>query len=125
MQNTKFVLLTTMAIAATLAAQVAASAAGDDVKRGARLAGQFCATCHMNKDQGEKHGPTGIPGFKAVANRPGQNEAQIVDWLISKPPMMPTITFRAARPRSWQPLSCRFAPNSQQHPRLPLLASSH
>jgi mono/diheme cytochrome c family protein len=61
----------------------------DDVARGQRLAERLCASCHMNPGQGEKSGPAGIPGFQAVADRPGQSMASIVTWLKSAPKMMP------------------------------------
>jgi hypothetical protein len=37
----------------------------------------------------EKQGPTGIQGFRAVANRPAQSVEGIVSWLRSIPRMMP------------------------------------
>ncbi|MFY0610821.1 MAG: c-type cytochrome [Hyphomicrobiaceae bacterium] len=59
------------------------------VAEGRRLATGLCAKCHMNEGQGEKQGPMGIPGFEAVANRPGQSFQDVVEWLKSVPPMMP------------------------------------
>lgn len=67
----------------------APSLAGDGVETGRQLAQRLCATCHLNPGQGEKSGPEGIPGFHAVARRPNQTAAAIVDWLRSVPPMMP------------------------------------
>jgi cytochrome c len=61
----------------------------DDIEKGRHLAERLCANCHLNKGQGEKQGPTGIPGFRAVANRPGQSADDVVRWLRSAPPMMP------------------------------------
>jgi hypothetical protein len=61
----------------------------DDVARGRDLAEHLCASCHMNPGQGEKEGRAGIPGFNAVANRPGQSIDGIVAWLKLAPPMMP------------------------------------
>ena len=66
-----------------------ANAGTDDVARGQKLAERLCASCHMNPGQGEKSGPAGIPGFQAVADRPGQSMAGIVTWLKSAPKMMP------------------------------------
>ena len=63
--------------------------AQDEVVKGHRLAQALCAQCHLNEDQGEKQGPMGIPGFGAVANRPGQTRDGIIAWLKSVPPMMP------------------------------------
>jgi len=69
---------------------VAASAgAADDVAKGRALAERLCAGCHMNPAQGEKQGRSGIPGFQAVADRPGQSLEGTVAWLKSMPPMMP------------------------------------
>ena len=70
----------------TLGAVSPAVAAAD---RGRTLAEALCARCHMNDGQGEKQGPMGVPGFRAVANRPGQTMDGIVQWLRSVPPMMP------------------------------------
>jgi mono/diheme cytochrome c family protein len=60
-----------------------------EVEKGRDLAGRMCANCHMNPGQGEKQGPMGLPGFDAIANRPGQEHEHIVRWLRSRPPMMP------------------------------------
>lgn len=64
-------------------------AAADDVARGQELAERLCATCHLNPGQGEKRSATEIPGFRAVAERPGQSLDGIVAWLKTAPPMMP------------------------------------
>ena len=61
----------------------------DLVAEGRRLANSLCAKCHMNEGQGEKQGPMGVPGFRAVANRPTQTFQDVVRWLSSVPPMMP------------------------------------
>lgn len=66
-----------------------AVAAADDTAKGRELAQALCAQCHLNEGQGEKQGAMGIPGFVAVANRPGQTFDGIVLWLKSVPPMMP------------------------------------
>jgi mono/diheme cytochrome c family protein len=66
-----------------------AAAAADDTAKGRELAQALCAQCHLNEGQGEKQGAMGIPGFVAVANRPGQTFDGIVLWLKSVPPMMP------------------------------------
>jgi mono/diheme cytochrome c family protein len=59
------------------------------VDEGRALAERLCASCHMGPGQGEKTSPDGIPGFQAVARRPHQTFAGIIDWLRSVPPMMP------------------------------------
>lgn len=61
----------------------------DMVAKGRRLAVSLCAKCHMNEGQGEKQGDMGIPGFRAVANRPMQSFEDVIRWLSSVPPMMP------------------------------------
>ncbi len=81
------VLLLSLGLA--LLATAPPAAAGEAVSRGQALAEKLCATCHLNKDQGEKSGPDGIPGFYAVARRPGQSIEGIMSWLRSVPPMMP------------------------------------
>ena len=80
-------ILTALCVLALLAPAPAVRA--DDVAHGRELALKLCATCHLNPGQGEKSGPDGIPGFYAVARRPDQTAAAIVDWLRSVPPMMP------------------------------------
>lgn len=78
------------AIAGALAlTALLADAAADDVANGRELALALCAQCHLNEGQGEKQGSMGIPGFVAVASRPGQTFDGIVSWLKSVPPMMP------------------------------------
>jgi mono/diheme cytochrome c family protein len=78
------------AVAGVLALSSAlAVAAADDTAKGRELAQALCAQCHLNEGQGEKQGAMGIPGFVAVANRPGQTFDGIVLWLKSVPPMMP------------------------------------
>lgn len=67
----------------------AADPGGAEVEKGRQLAERMCAICHLNPGQGEKTGSSSIPGFAAVANRPGQTIENIVSWLASVPPMMP------------------------------------
>ncbi len=64
-------------------------AALNEAKKGRELAEVLCAQCHLNEGQGEKQGPMGVPGFRAVANRHGQTLEGIVAWLKSVPPIMP------------------------------------
>jgi mono/diheme cytochrome c family protein len=71
------------------AAQAASDLKAGDVETGRHLAERLCATCHLNPGQGEKSGPEGIPGFRAVAKRPNQRAEDIISWLESVPPMMP------------------------------------
>ena len=72
---------------AGIAAPVPARA--QSVEKGKALAERLCAACHLNEGQGEKSGPRGIPGFRAVANRGQQTSEDVVRWLRSVPPMMP------------------------------------
>ncbi len=78
----------TIAFLAVVYWSVAPSAAYDSDK-GRELAERLCAVCHLNEGQGENHGPSGVPGFHAIANRPHQTHDAIVRWLRSKPGMMP------------------------------------
>lgn len=76
------------------AAALAARAGGEEsteaaVAKGQRLANALCVTCHMRGNEGEKSGPSGVPGFRAVANRPNQTPEQITRWLRSVPVVMP------------------------------------
>lgn len=73
----------------TLPAAAQPTAEDAAVEMGRRLAERMCATCHLNPGQGEKTSPAAVPGFAAVANRPGQTLGGIVSWLASVPPMMP------------------------------------
>ncbi len=66
-----------------------AANAGEAAAKGRALAERLCATCHLGPGQGEKRAPGEIPGFYAVARRPGQTIESIMDWLRSVPPMMP------------------------------------
>jgi len=63
--------------------------ARSDVEQGRELAERLCADCHMQPGQGEKSGHSGIPSFRAVANRPGQSVDGIASWLKIAPPTMP------------------------------------
>jgi mono/diheme cytochrome c family protein len=72
---------------AVLLATVGVSAQNE--RNGRALAESLCAGCHMNEGQGEKQGPMGVPGFRAIANRPNQSVEGILAWLKSVPPMMP------------------------------------
>lgn len=67
----------------------ASAAEAQDAGKGRALAERLCASCHMQPGQGEKHGPMGLPGFTAIAGRPGQTHESIVKWLRTRPPMMP------------------------------------
>jgi len=68
---------------------LALPSSADSVSKGRDLAETLCAKCHLNEGQGEKQGPMGIPGFRAVAKRPNQTYDHVVAWLKSVPPMMP------------------------------------
>jgi mono/diheme cytochrome c family protein len=70
-------------------AGLAGVAAGAELEAGRELAQRLCARCHLNEGQGEKQGASEIPGFRAVANRPGATERGIVAWLKSLPAVMP------------------------------------
>lgn len=80
--------LVTTAVWLALALPAFAQGVGE-VGKGRELAERQCAVCHLNPGQGEKHGAAGVPGFHAIANRPGQTHEAIVTWLRSRPAMMP------------------------------------
>src|SRR6476620_8267183 len=78
-----------LAFAVMGVAFVTTAALAQDNEKGRALADRLCGRCHLNRGQGEKQGPMGVPGFRAVANRPNQTIAGIVTWLKSAPTMMP------------------------------------
>ena len=69
--------------------ETAAAAGADMVEKGRGMAERLCAVCHLNPGQGEKAGASGVPSFRAVANRPAQTFEGVEAWLQSVPPMMP------------------------------------
>lgn len=79
----------TLATLAAVCAPASAEPIAAEVQKGQLLAEQMCAVCHLNPDQGDKSGPGTVPGFVAVAKRPGQTIEGIIGWLRSVPPMMP------------------------------------
>jgi len=79
----------TLTALAMIAAASKPAGAEDAAAKGRALAQRLCATCHMGPGQGEKRAQGEIPGFYAVARRPGQTVEAIMDWLRSVPPMMP------------------------------------
>lgn len=81
--------LSVLAASQMLAGSGRAAQASEEAARGRVLAERLCVTCHLNPGQGEKRGARGIPGFRAVAKRPGQSLHGIVGWLKGIPPMMP------------------------------------
>ena len=81
------VLLTVAGVAIGL--PLCSALARSDVEKGRELAERLCASCHMQPGQGEKSGHSGIPSFRAVANRPGQSVDGIASWLKIAPPTMP------------------------------------
>lgn len=80
---------TALAAGFILACAAATGAAAQGVEKGRALAQSLCAACHLQPGQGEKHGPNGLPGFQAIADRPGQSHEAIVKWLRSGAPVMP------------------------------------
>lgn len=81
------------AVAAALLAGAGAASAnqatGDMVAEGRQLAESLCAVCHLRGNVSEKSAGPQIPGFVAIAQRPGQTVDGVVAWLASVPPMMP------------------------------------
>jgi mono/diheme cytochrome c family protein len=68
---------------AVLSAPVPAAAAGDPVE-GARLARQWCVSCHGGSDA--------APGLETVANRPGRTPYTLRAWLTEPHPPMPNFS---------------------------------
>jgi cytochrome c len=79
----------TTAASLLVASAAAAPAADERIETGRDLATRMCAVCHMNPGQGEKSGPMGVPSFTAIANRRAEDHARIVEWLRSRPAIMP------------------------------------
>ena len=75
--------------AALLTLLAIAAAAAQDNEKGRALADRLCGRCHLNPGQGEKQGPMGVPGFRAIADRPDRSVEGVVAWLKSAPTMMP------------------------------------
>jgi mono/diheme cytochrome c family protein len=94
-----------------LAPSVSAQGAAD---MGGMLAQRLCAYCHMAEGQGEKAGPDSIPGFAAIARRPGQTEAAIVRWLASKPQAMPDHNLTVREASDLAAFIMTLAPPTQQ-----------
>ena len=82
-------MMAALAAAWLLAPLSPAAARADEIAHGEDLAERLCAVCHLNPGQGDKTGPSTVPGFVAVAKRPGQTLDGIIAWLRSVPPMMP------------------------------------
>jgi mono/diheme cytochrome c family protein len=81
--------VTLLAALCTAITAVGAAALAGEFEAGRDLAQKLCARCHLNEGQGEKMAPSEIPGFRAIANRPGTSEESIVAWLRSLPEAMP------------------------------------
>lgn len=82
-------LITMLALGFTMSAVHLPAAADEDVEKGREMAERLCAVCHMNAGQGEKSAASGVPSFRAVANRQAQTFEGVEAWLRSVPPMMP------------------------------------
>lgn len=82
-------LLAAVTLAGLLSPLLAVRSNADEIARGEELAKRMCAVCHLNPGQGDKTGPSSVPGFVAVAKRPGQTLDGIISWLRSTPSMMP------------------------------------
>ncbi len=78
-----------LALSFLLSPLQAATAADEEIEKGRAMAERLCAVCHMNPGQGEKAAASGVPSFKAVANRPAQTFEGVQAWLQSVPSMMP------------------------------------
>jgi mono/diheme cytochrome c family protein len=64
-----------------------------DVANGERLAQKLCVNCHQVAPDESGTVLADVPGFPAIANRPGMTRAKIEAYVLSPHPAMPTIQF--------------------------------
>ena len=62
-----------------------------DPGRGALLAQQLCASCHLVDDKQTSNVTVGVPSFNAIANKPWQTKDRIASVLIKPHTPMPDI----------------------------------
>jgi mono/diheme cytochrome c family protein len=86
-------MLPLLAFALPVAAQAA------DATEGRRLAEQWCANCHRIATNGPGPATDAVPGFAAIAARPGMTEEAIATFLRTPHASMPDhgLTLRQAQ----------------------------
>jgi mono/diheme cytochrome c family protein len=74
-------------------------AAAQDLAEGRRLAEQWCASCHRIAPGGPGPASDAVPGFAAIAARPGRNTEAIATFLRTPHATMPDpgLTLRQAQ----------------------------
>jgi mono/diheme cytochrome c family protein len=78
------------AVLALLAASAPQAAAAADSARGAKLAKQWCASCHIvSSDQ--TRGADVAPPFASIAKRPGFTADRTAQFLMRSHPRMPDV----------------------------------
>ncbi len=64
---------------------------GPNAERGVALAKQLCSNCHIVSPDQTSSAGAGIPSFRAIANRPEQTSAHVVNVLIKPHAPMPNM----------------------------------
>jgi mono/diheme cytochrome c family protein len=81
---------TAVVVLALLAALAPQAAAAADSARGAKLAKQWCASCHIvSSDQ--TRGADVAPPFASIAKRPGFTASYTAQFLMRSHPRMPDV----------------------------------
>ena len=62
-----------------------------DADRGALLAQQLCAGCHLVESGQTSDVTVGVPSFNAIANKPSQTKDRVASFLIRPHAPMPNI----------------------------------
>lgn len=78
-------------IALALSCAVTPALAAGDAANGARLAQQWCSSCHVAGGQGQQTGTDMAPTFAEIAARPGRDEGWFHAWLSDPHPPMPAL----------------------------------
>lgn len=73
---------------------------GPSAAKGLAIAQSLCVSCHLLPDNQTATVPTGIPTFRAIANRPGQTGEQIMFVLIKPHVPMPDMQISREEIRS-------------------------
>jgi mono/diheme cytochrome c family protein len=87
------------AVLAMLVLMAPCAALGQDVAEGRRLAEQWCANCHRVAPGGPGPVSDAVPGFAAIAVRPGRTAETIATFLRTPHAGMPDhgLTLRQAQ----------------------------
>jgi mono/diheme cytochrome c family protein len=77
--------------ALALGAAAGPALAAGDAAEGARLARQWCSSCHVTGGQSPQSGTDMAPTFAEIAARPGRDEGWFHAWLSDPHPPMPKL----------------------------------